>query len=149
MRKLKAFSLIELILVVLLIGLVSFLVIKLPNFNKSYSFENLRELLYPNGEFYLFENGNMIIKNNEAKEINFRYKNFEVMNLNYERVEFPKFENRKVLFYYKMRNGIGDVLIVKSNNVYFFKPLWVLKFKNIASLKKYIDSLQPTEEKIR
>ena len=57
-----AFTLIELILVVILIGIVSFLVIRLPSLSssKNVTILSLRDFLYPNGTFYLFSDGNEV-----------------------------------------------------------------------------------------
>jgi len=149
-RTVKGFTLIELLLVVLLIGLVSFLVIKLPSFNKTYTFSDIREILYPDGEMYIFKDGKyLFLKNSKKLKVNFRFLDFEVLNQDFERVEFPKYKEKEVLFHYRIKNGIGDVLIVKEKNVYFFKPLWVLDFKNMQSLKKYLESLQPVEGRVK
>ncbi|WP_457564267.1 hypothetical protein [Caminibacter sp.] len=149
MSAIKAFSLIEFILVVLLIGLVTFLVIKLPSFNKIYTFNDLRNILYPNGEIYIFKDGYIILKNGKKQDINFRYSNFEVLNLDFEKVVFPKFKEKDVLFHYRIKNGIGDVYIVKEKKVYLFKPLWEMRFDSLSSLKNYFDSLQPVEGRVK
>jgi len=139
----RSFTLIELILVVLLISLVTFLVIKLPVFKTKYGFDNLRELLYPNGEIYIFKNSVLILKNGKKIKAEFSYNPFEVYGENFEKIDFGTKNGKKVLFHYRIKNGIGDVLIVKEKRVYFFKPLWVLKFDSLDEAKKYVDSLEP------
>ena len=59
MSKLKAFTLIELLIVLVLISVATFLVITFqkPTTLSTITPENLREFLYPTGEFYLFEDG--------------------------------------------------------------------------------------------
>jgi len=129
------FSLIELILVIFLISFISFLVIKIPENKKVYTFKDLRELLYPNGEFCLGKKA-YVIKDGKKKEINFRYSSFEVYDLFFEKKEF-----KKCKFRYKIKNGIGDSLIVKEKKVYFFKPLWVKEFNSLEDVKIYISKL--------
>jgi len=128
-----AFSLIELLLVLLIISFISFLVIKLPSVKKVYTFKNLRELVYPQGTFFLDKDKAYVIKNGEKKEINFRYSNFEVYDIFLNKKTF-----KNHLFVYKMKNKIGDSVIVKEKKVYFFKPFFLKEFESINSLKNYI-----------
>ena len=128
-----AFTLIELILVIFLISLVSFLVIKLPSTSKTYTFKDLRALLYPNGEFFLDKKGAFVVKNGKKEKIYFRYGDFKVYNIFFEE---KKFKNH--LFVYRVKNGIGDALIVKEKKVYFFKPLWIEEFSSLNTAKNYI-----------
>jgi hypothetical protein len=139
------FTLLELIIVVFLIALISFLVIKLPSFNKSYSYEDIRKLLYPSGVIYVFEdNKAVIIKKKKKKTINFKTQNAEVYNIDFERIKFKPFEDNKVVFKYVLKNGIGEVYIVKtSKKTYLFKPLWIKKFSSLNAIKNYLLSLQP------
>ncbi len=131
------FSLLELIIVVFLIGVFSFISIKLPSAFSQKSFGDLRELVYPEGEFYIFEDKSvLLIKNSKKIPVKFSFSDFKVYDLNLQEKKFPKYNGKKVIFYYSMKNGIGDVLIVKEKNIYLFKPLFVLKYKNMESLKK-------------
>lgn len=132
----RAFTLIELILVIFLISLVSFLVIKLPSYSKTYTFKDIRALLYPGGELYIDKNSVYIIKNGKKKKINFRYSEFQTYDNNFNPL---KFKNH--LFVYKMKNGVGDSLIIKEKKVYFFKPLWVREFSSLKDAKDYMNSL--------
>jgi prepilin-type N-terminal cleavage/methylation domain-containing protein len=130
------FSLIELIIVVFLIGVFSFIAIKLPSSLEQKSFDNLRDILYPNGEIYIFDDKSvLLIKDNKEKFINFNFSPFEVYDIDGNLISFNNYKNKKVIFHYKIKNGIGDVLIVKEKKVYYFKPLYVKVYKNLQSLK--------------
>lgn len=130
------FTLIELLIVIFLISFVSFLAIKLPTIDKTYTFSDLRELLYPNGELIITKEKVVVVKDGKEKEINFRFDDFEVYDVFFEKKEF-----KNALFKYKIKNGIGDALIVKEKKVYMFRPLWVREFKTLTEAKNYIFKL--------
>jgi prepilin-type N-terminal cleavage/methylation domain-containing protein len=156
-----AFTLIELIVVIIIIGLVSFLVIKLPSFSSpKINVENLRDYLYPNGTFYLFDDGKEIIlinekwkneygklidiKNQEDLEkitdknkINVSFFAPEVYiydGESFKQKDFGYFFNKKIIFKYSVENGIGDSFILKNgNDFYVFKPFYI---KKVASFER-------------
>jgi prepilin-type N-terminal cleavage/methylation domain-containing protein len=151
-----AFTLIELIIVIIIIGLVSFLVIKLPSFSSPKStIEDLRELLYPNGMFYLFNDGKEIIlkngkfqkiKNEEDLEkvvknskININFDIPEVYIYNgeeFKRKDFGYFFDKKIIFKYSVQNGIGDSFILKNGEYcYIFKPFYIKKVNTFEKAK--------------
>jgi hypothetical protein len=129
MRKL-AFSLVELLIVIVLIGLISFLVIKLPSFSfpKSISVAGLRDALYPDGEMKVLINGKII----SDKKVEFNCKNpevFEYVNGQFEKKEYDK----DIIFKYTVKNGIGDSFILKCENGYYvFKPFDIKKTDSFA-----------------
>jgi prepilin-type N-terminal cleavage/methylation domain-containing protein len=159
-----AFTLIELIVVIIIIGIVSFLVIKLPSFSSpKITIENLREILYPNGEFYLFKNGKEIIlvdgklktKDGKLKNLSDKEDLEEAikkskLNINfiapivfkYDGEEFKKEDfgylfDEKVIFKYSVKNGIGDSFILKNdNNYYVFKPFYIKKVNSFDKAKE-------------
>jgi hypothetical protein len=128
-----AFSLIEILLVLIIISFVAFLVITLPSFKKVYTFENLRELVYPDGIFILDKDKAYVIKNGKKKEINFRYSKFEVYDIFLNKKTF-----KNHLFIYKMKNKIGDSLIIKESKIYFYKPFFIRKFNSLDELRGYV-----------
>ena len=137
-----AFSLIELILVILLISVVSSFVIKLPEINKKYSFTDLKSLLYPNGEFYLFKDGSNLVVKDKNYSLNFVYSKVEVYDFDFEKIDFNRFEGKEVVFHYKVKNGIGDSFIVIDDRYYVFKPFWILVFDSKDEVKRYFETLR-------
>lgn len=159
-----AFTLIELIIVVMIVGLVSFLVIKLPSFSSpTLSIENLRDILYPNGEFYLFDNGKELVlinekwkmKNGKFKEIKNNKDLEEALNKSkinisffapivyvyngeeFKRKEFNDFFDKKIVFKYKVKNGVGDSFILKNGDDYYiFKPFFIKKVNSFEKAKE-------------
>lgn len=125
MRKL-GFSLIELILVIVLIGVISFLVIGFPKIFPS-SF-NLYEALYPEGNITVYKN--RIVS---SKKVKFNCKDINVYVYaggNFEKKVYPN----KILFEYFVKNGIGESLILKCDKkFYVFKPFGM---SETESLKK-------------
>ena len=148
-----AFSLIELILVIILIGIVSFLTIKLPSFSssKKVTILNLRDLLYPNGEFYLFNDGSGLLIKDKNQTLNLKFSLPEVFVYNgefFEKKEFGYLKNRKIVFKYTVKNGIGDSFILKNNNeFYVFKPFFIKKFFSFEEAKNFflLKNYQPKE----
>ena len=138
-----AFTLIELILVVILMGLISFLVIRLPSFvnKRKVTILTLRDYLYPNGEFYLFENGNEIaIKDkNSTLNINFEAPKIYVYNGNYfKQKTFLDLGSKKVIFKYMVKNGIGDSFILQNGDkFYVFKPFLIKEFNSFSAAKDF------------
>ena len=142
MPKLKAFTLIELLLVLVLIGVVSFLVIvfKKPS-SPPLTPENLRSFLYPNGEIYVFDDGSdlIITKDGNKTKVNFNLNSPEV----YENTDgtfvkkiFNDFNSKKVIFHYGVKNGIGESFILQANdNYYVFKPFYIKKEKDLQKAK--------------
>ena len=104
-----AFSLIELILVIVLMGIISFLTIKLPSYsNNKPKITQLRDFLSPDGNTTLrcikyIYNGNFIKSNNTD---------------------------------YYVKNGIGDSFILKCDDEYYvFKPFKITKYHSFQEAK--------------
>jgi len=134
-----AFTLIELIIVILIIGIVSSLVIKLPSLTSStVKIEDLREYLYPNGEFYLFNDGEEVVKDKNVT-LNIKFFAPEVYKYNgeFKRSDFGYLNDKKIVFKYSVKNGIGDSFILKNEDVYYvFKPFYIKKFNNFEEAKE-------------
>lgn len=143
-----AFTLFELIIVVIIIGIVSFLVLKLPSFSnsKNIKIEDLRDVLYPNGKLII--TSNKIIS---TKKINIKITNPEVFVFRDNillRKNFKDLNNSKILFEYNVKNGIGDSFILKCNEgIYVFKPFKIIKVFSFSEAKnRYLNmSYQPRE----
>ncbi len=143
-----AFTLFELIIVVIIIGIVSFLVLKLPSFSnsKSIKIEDLRDVLYPNGKLII--TSDKIIS---TKKINIKITNPEVFVFRDNillRKNFKDLNNSKILFEYNVKNGIGDSFILKCNEgIYVFKPFKIIKVFSFSEAKnRYLNmSYQPRE----
>jgi prepilin-type N-terminal cleavage/methylation domain-containing protein len=134
MRKL-GFSLIELIIVVLIIGVVSFLVIKLPSFYFSADIADMLSKLSPNGEITVYKDG----KISSNKKVDFNCKNIEVYlfkNGEFQKAVYDKENEKEVLFKYSVHNGIGESLILNCDNKwYVFKPFKIIKADSFKEAK--------------
>jgi len=130
MRKL-GFTLIELLVVIVLIGVISFLVIKLPSMSKNGSLTDLREALLPDGSVTVFKNGAV-----EGKvKINLPCDNpvtYVFKNGEFEKKEY----NESVVFKYSVKNGIGESFILECGGFYVFKPLFVKKAETMKKAQE-------------
>jgi len=136
-----AFTLIELIIVILIIGIVSALVIKLPSIAASKpKIEDLRNYLYPNGVFYLLDDGEEIATKEKNTTLNIKFFAPEVYKYNgeeFKKVEFGRLNNKKIIFKYEVKNGIGDSFILKNEDAYYvFKPFFIKKYSSFEEAKK-------------
>jgi len=141
MSKIKAFTLIELLIVIFIIGIVSFLVLKLPSFsNPKLKIIDLKELAHPNKTFYLFDDGSNLLIGEKNKSLNISITApivYIYKNQRFEKKEFKRFNNKNVIFKYKEKRGIGDsFILVCDEGVYLFKPLWIKKMKSFDMAKK-------------
>jgi prepilin-type N-terminal cleavage/methylation domain-containing protein len=135
-----AFTLIELIIVILIIGIVSFLVVRLPSFATSaVKIEELREYLYPNGEFYLLEDGEEIVKDKNLT-LNIKFFAPEIYKYDgkeFKKVDFGYLKDKRIIFKYKVKNGIGDSFILKNGDTYYvFKPFYIKKVDSFERAKE-------------
>ena len=135
----RGFTLIELVIVLLLLSLISFLVIRLPSTTKIYTFSQIRQLIYPTGEFQLFSDGRAVVVTPQGKrEIRFRREKFELFTPFLKKKNFPK----PYLFRYKMVRGVGECVIVKTpTKVYFFKPLQIETYSSLQQLREHYTRL--------
>jgi len=127
MRKL-GFTLIELIIVVLIIGVVSYLAVKLPSFYFSSDTGGILDALKPNGEITVYKNGDVV----SDKKVVFKCEKPEVFvfeNGNFEKKTYEKENEKQPVFKYRVENGIGESLILHcSGKWYVFKPFSVKGF---------------------
>jgi len=141
MSKIKAFTLIELLIVIFIIGVVSFLILKLPSFsNPKLTILDLRELAYLNKTFYLFDDGKNLLVGEKNQSLNISITApivYVYKNQRFEKEEFKKFNNKNVIFKYEESRGIGEsFILVCDEGVYLFKPLWIKKVKNFDIAKE-------------
>ena len=134
-----SFSLIEIIIVVILIGIASAIIITNPSKTSAAKINilQLRKILYPDGIYYLFDDGSdFVVKKDENRsglniEINFPkvyiYKNGEFVEK-----DFSEYKNKKIVFEYRVYNGIGESFILHSGNFFYvFKPFQIFKTDNM------------------
>ncbi|WP_456480668.1 pilus assembly FimT family protein [Nautilia sp.] len=129
MRKL-GFTLIELLTVIILMGVITFLAVKLPEFSQKHtSVTDLRKELYPDGFITVYKNGRI----KSDKKTVFRCLNPFVYEYKDGRFEKKTFEDEKI-FEYRVVNGIGESFILSCKDGYYvFKPFSVTRAE---SLKK-------------
>ena len=150
--RLRAFTLIELLLVIVIISLTTSIVLSVSNTKKKYSIIDLKQLTYPSGTFYVFsDNTNILIKNNKQKSINIQITPYEVLiyeNNAFYKKRFSDLEGKKVIFKYSQKNGIGDsFILVSKEGVFVFKPFIIKKFNSISNAKDFflLNEYQPLQ----
>jgi len=136
-----AFTLIELIIVILIIGIVSVLVIKLPSISSPQpKIEDLRNYLYPNGVFYLLSDGEEIVNKEKNTTLNIKFFAPEIYiydGKEFKKVKFGYLNNKRIIFKYSVKNGIGDSFILKNENIYYvFKPFFIKKYFSFEDAKE-------------
>jgi len=144
-----AFSLIELIIVVILIGLVSFLVIRLPKFNSPFLTPyDLRNYFHPNGKLWVFEDGSNITDKNKSINFKLTLPVVYVYENGWKIKHFKPYLNKKVVFFYKIKRGIQNSFILKSEEgIFVFKPLFIYKANSIQEAKEiYFNKKYPFEK---
>jgi len=131
-QKVRAFSLVELLVVVILIGVMTFTLVRLPSWQKSaLQVEDLYDLLYPQGEIIVFEDSIELHSERDVKGVTLALSHPEVFRFvegRFERVDFAEKNGRKILFRYRVHRGLGDYFILVSDQgFYVFKPLGIYK----------------------
>jgi len=142
MPKLKfSFTLIELIVVVILMGVVYFIV--LSNYSKQHlpfiKITQLYNTLPKNCKFIVFQDSNNIelIHN---KKYNFHIKDphlFKIVNNELENIKLPYYKNKQIIFEYIKHNNIQNSYILKSNEgVFLFTPFKIIKTDSLENAKE-------------
>lgn len=139
----RAFTLVELVIVIVLMGFVTFMVIKLPAlYSPPLTADKLRDYLHPNGTFYMFEDGSTlaVFPDKNISGVNIRLNLPEVYEYKkgtFEKKDFGYLNDKKIVFKYSEKNGIGDFFILKSEEgVYVFKPLFIFTARDFDSAKE-------------
>jgi len=136
MSKIKGFTLIELIIVVIIFSIVSYLVITTlkTTTNKIVTPDKFREFFSPDITFYLLRD--KIISD---KKINIKLLNPVVYDKNLEQIEFKRYGDKNVLFKYELKNGIQNSYILECNSgIFVFKPLQTIKVKSLEEAKQIL-----------
>ncbi len=142
MSAVRSFTLIELLIVVILIGIVSFLVVRVPAIMQPpLQIEELRDYLSPDGKLIVFEDGEaVVLKNREKRETDLLISHpvvYKFVENRFEEVHFEPIGNRRVLFSYTVRHGLGDYFILGCDEGYFvFKPLIIQKKRTFEEAKR-------------
>jgi len=132
MSKLKSFTLIELLLVILLVGLILSLSLNIFKTSKNITIQQLYSKLYPNGEIIITPHQN---------KYNIKITNPKVYQYYNNKLIEKKFLNQ-ILFKYQVKDGIGESFILEcEEGVFLFKPFWILKFNSIEDALKYQSKL--------
>ncbi len=131
----KAFSLFELVLVVVIIGFVYSLVLGKINSKKNIHIqrlENLRQLLPKGSELIVFDRCSKVVLKNSSKNINSNIFHdiqvFTVENDNLKEIDFSPFKDKENLYDVCLRfkifdNGSCSSYIIKQNDNYIvFHP---------------------------
>jgi prepilin-type N-terminal cleavage/methylation domain-containing protein len=146
-----AFTLLELIIVVIIIGIVSFLVIKFPKNNSLSSLTpfGLRNYFYPTGKLVVFEDGINITDKNKSVNLKLTLPVVYVYEDNEWKIKnFNKFNNKEVVFEYEIKNGVQKPFILKCDEgIYVFKPLFVYKVSSLQEAKDLYFNKQYALEK--
>ena len=127
MRKLKSFTLIELLIVIVIIAVVSVMSIKMFSFSKEKKIEDLYSLLYPNGKYYIKSGFFSLPVYIHNPKVYYYYNNT---------LKRKYFINNQ--FEYKVKNGVGEsFLLVCDEGIYLFKPFKILKFSTVSDALNY------------
>jgi len=130
MRKL-AFSLIELLIVVLLIGFVSFMVVKLPSFKSTFKIEDLKDALSPDGYITVYKNS--YVKSSVKVPFNCR----EVKRYDFANGMFNSENDGNITFSYRVKNSVGESFILECDGKwYVFKPFFIKRAKSFEDAKE-------------
>jgi len=116
----RAFTLVELLLVIILISFIYFLSLKFIVYKTPVKIKDLYFHLYPNGEFDISK--------------------FNCKIYNYYNSKLQKEEK----YIYRVKNGIGDsFLMMCPSKVYLFRPFDIVEFNStddaVKSMTKYLN----------
>jgi len=133
-----AFTLIELIIVVIIIGISSYLVVSNVKTatNPIITPEKFREAFYPDKTLYMF-------RDSFNTKLNISLTNPIVYDKDLNQINFKRYKDKDVLFKYSIHNGIQNSYILECNEgIFVFKPLKTIK---VNSLQKAQDILTMKE----
>ena len=133
--RIKAFTLIELIIVIIIFGVASYLVTSSihSSTKESITPDKFREV-FKNTTIYMFRDNFLILNN---KNVKIKLTNPIVYDKDLKEIEFQRYKDKKVIFKYVIHNGIQNSYILECNEgIFVFKPLETIK----------VDSLQKAQE---
>jgi len=131
-----AFTLIELIVVVILIGIISFLAIKLPSTSTPLltpmDLKNFKNLT-----LWVFDDGSNITDKNKTLNFHLITPVVYIYKNGWQKKKFDNYLGKKVIFKYQIKNGIQKPFILECDNgVYVFKPLFIYKTNSFNKAKE-------------
>jgi len=133
--RIKSFTLIELIVVIVILSIVSLLILPKNIISTKITPDKLRDILSPNGVFYLIDKNESILLTNPIvydKDLNI--------------ITFKKYKNKDVLFKYEVRDNIGDSYILKCDEgIYIFKPFYIKEVNSLQEAQKILNQYLPKE----
>lgn len=134
----KSFTLIELLIVIIIIGIVYFLALpSIHHSNPQIKITNLRNYIH-NSTLYIFDD----YSNN--KKLNLDIDNIKVYDFNLQKKLFSKYKDKNIIFKYEVKNGIGDSFILECNKgIFVFKPLHIYKVNSLNEAKHFLDKYRP------
>ncbi|NPA55948.1 MAG: type II secretion system protein [Epsilonproteobacteria bacterium] len=141
MPKITAFTLIELIVVIVLIGFMMYLAI--PHFQQIIKLSQIKDLTYPSGDVYVFQDHKAIlVKNRKEIPIDLDTSDIQVYGFVDNKLQpktFLPYHNHKVIFAYHQKDGVGDLMVVKQHDKFIlFKPLWIAYIDNLHQAQRCI-----------
>jgi len=143
MSKIKSFTLIELIIVIIIFGITSYLVFSniKTTIHPLITPDKFREVFLPTGNLYIFRNKIY----NDKNITNISITNPIVYDKNLKQIIFNRYKDKEVLFKYSIKNGIQNSYILECNEgIFVFKPLYTIKVNSLKeaqklfSLEKYL-----------
>jgi len=130
--RIKAFTLIELIIVIIIFGVASYLVTSsIKSTSPIITPDKLRDV-FKNKTIYLFRDG-FSIKN-------IKITNPIVYNEKLQKITFKRYKDKEVIFKYSIHNGIQNSYILECNEgIFVFKPLETIKVYSLNEAKKILN----------
>ena len=138
MSKIKAFTLIELIIVVILVGIISYIAVAniKTAINPAINPDKLRDMLSPNANLFIFRDSISIDKNIS----NIKITNPVVYDKDLKKINFKNYNDKIVVFKYTIKNGIQNSYILACNEgIFVFKPLETIKTTSLQKAKELLN----------
>jgi len=130
--RIKSFTLIELIIVIIIFGVASYLVTSsIKSTQTVITPEQFRD--FKNKTIYLFRDGFSI------KHVKIKLTNPIVYDKDLKEIKFDRYNDKEVIFKYVVHNGIQNSYILESNEgIYVFKPLQTIKVNSLKEAQKIL-----------
>jgi len=138
MSKIKAFTLIELIIVVILVGIISYIAVAniKTAINPAITPDKFRDILSPNANLFIFRDSISIDKNIS----NIKITNPVVYDKDLKKINFKNYNDKIVVFKYTIKNGIQNSYILACNEgIFVFKPLETIKTTSLQKAKELLN----------
>ena len=133
--RIKAFTLIELIIVIILFGVSSYLVLSnvkkvtTPILTSDKIIENYKDIT-----IYMLRD-----KIISTKKISLKLTNPIIYDKNLKEIEFKRYEDKDVIFKYILKNGIQNSYILECNEgIFVFKPFETIKVSSLDEAQEIL-----------